>query len=75
VELEQVSARAGRARAEAETPGEFTVRILRRRPGLDADLETLLALYESVRFGGASADEQARTAARRCLAAIEEGWR
>ncbi|WP_439902669.1 DUF4129 domain-containing protein [Microbacterium azadirachtae] len=75
VELEQVSARAGRARAESETPGEFTVRILRRRPGMDADLETLLALYESVRFGGVSADEQARTAARRCLAAIEEGWR
>ena len=51
------------------------MRILRRRPGLDADLETLLALYESVRFGGVPSEEAARSAARRCLAAIEEGWR
>lgn len=75
VHLEEASARAGRARAPSETPGEFTLRILRRRPGLDADLETLLGLYESVRFGGLRADEDARVVARRCVAAIEAGWR
>ncbi|MBS1675100.1 MAG: DUF4129 domain-containing protein [Actinobacteria bacterium] len=75
VHLEEASARAGRARAAAETPGEFTMRILRRRPGLDRELETLLGLYESVRFGGRLADEAARDTARSCLLAIEEGWR
>ncbi|MBN9158238.1 DUF4129 domain-containing protein [Microbacterium sp.] len=75
VSLEEASARSGRRRADSETPGEFTVRILSGRPGLDAELRTLLGLYESVRFGGWSADEDARGAARRCLAAIEEGWR
>lgn len=75
VRLEEASARAGRARVPSETPGEFTLRILRRRPGLDGELETLLGLYESVRFGGARADETGRATARRCLATIEEAWR
>ncbi|MBS1697601.1 MAG: DUF4129 domain-containing protein [Actinobacteria bacterium] len=75
VHLEEASARAGSARADSETPGEFTVRILRRRPGLDDELDTLLGLYEAVRFGGRAADEAERTAARRCLTAIEDGWR
>lgn len=75
VSLEEASARAGRGRAGSETPGEFTIRILSRRPGLEADLRTLLGLYESVRFGGSPADEGARGEARRCLTAIEEGWR
>ena len=75
VHLEEASARAGRARAPSETPAEFTMRILRRRPGLDAELGALLGLYESVRFGGREADEAQRATARRCLAAIEEGWR
>lgn len=75
VHLEEASARAGRARALSETPAEFAVRILRRRAGLDAELGTLLGLYESVRFGGGRADESQRATARRCLAAIEEGWR
>ncbi|MCE4024486.1 MULTISPECIES: DUF4129 domain-containing protein [unclassified Microbacterium] len=75
VQLEEASARAGRARVPSETPGEFALRILRRRPGLDGELETLLGLYESVRFGGERADEAARATARRCLATIEEAWR
>ena len=75
VRLEEASERTGRGRADAETPGEFAVRILSRRPGIDAELRTLLGLYESVRFGGRPADESARGEARRCLAAIEEGWR
>jgi len=75
VHLEEASARAGRARVPSETPGEFTLRILRRRPGLDIELETLLGLYESVRFGGEQRDEHDRATARQCLASIEEAWR
>jgi hypothetical protein len=75
VHLEEAAARAGRSRLPSETPGEFAVRILRRRPGVDAELETLLGLYESVRFGGEQADESGRATARRCLAIVEEAWR
>ena len=75
VRLEEASACSGGARGTAETPGEFTVRILSRRPGIDRELGTLLGLYESVRFGGWAADESARSTARRCLTAVEEGWR
>ncbi|MGN8027686.1 DUF4129 domain-containing protein [Microbacterium sp. 22242] len=75
VQLEEAAARAGRSRLPSETPGEFALRILRRRPGVDVELETLLRLYESVRFGGAQADESGRATARRCLAIVEEAWR
>ena len=75
VQLEMASARSGRGRALSETPAEFTLRTLTRRPGLDTELETLLGLYESVRFGGIVADEAQRATARRCLTVIEEGWR
>ncbi|MDQ4213004.1 DUF4129 domain-containing protein [Microbacterium sp. ASV81] len=75
VRLEDAAERAGSPRAAVETPGEFTARILRRRAGFDRETETLLELYESVRFGGRIADEEERATARRCLAAIEEGWR
>jgi Domain of unknown function (DUF4129) len=75
VQLEDAAARAGRSRRPSETPAEFAVRILRRRPGVDVELETLLALYESVRFGGERADESGRETARRCLAVVEEAWR
>ncbi|PRB07980.1 DUF4129 domain-containing protein [Microbacterium sp. MYb64] len=75
VHLEEATSRAGRSRLPSETPGEFALRILRRRPGVDTELETLLGLYESVRFGGVQADESGRATARRCLAIVEEVWR
>lgn len=75
VHLEGAAARAGRSRHPSETPAEFALRILRRRPGVDVELETLLRLYESVRFGGEQADENGRATARRCLEIVEEAWR
>jgi hypothetical protein len=74
VQLEEASARAGRARVPSETPGSSPADPA-PEAGLDGELETLLGLYESVRFGGERPDEAARATARRCLATIEEAWR
>lgn len=73
--LEETAADAGAARGRSETPAEFTLRILRRRPGIEDATHTLLTLYERVRFGGHQADEAERTAAVAALSAIAEGWR
>ncbi|SJN19111.1 transmembrane protein [Microbacterium esteraromaticum] len=75
VGLEETAADSGTARGRSETPAEFTLRILLRRPGLDEPAHRLLRLYEGVRFGGHSADEADRSAAVRALVEIEEGWR
>jgi hypothetical protein len=75
VGLEETAADAGAGRAANETPSEFTVRIVGRGTGIAAEINTLLGLYESVRFGGRHADEDDRATASRCLAAIEGGWR
>ena len=73
--LEETAAHAGSARGRSETPAEFTLRILHRRPGIEAATHTLLALYEGVRFGGHAADEAARERAAESLRTIDEGWR
>lgn len=75
VGLEETSADAGAARHASETPAEFTLRIVGRRGGIADELETLLGLYERVRFGGHEADELDRAAAAACLRRIQEGWR
>lgn len=75
VGLEESAADAGSGRAVNETPSEFTVRIIGRRSGIAADVLTLLALYEQVRFGGHRADESDRATAAACLRGIEAGWR
>lgn len=75
VGLEDSAADAGTGRGANETPSEFTVRIVGRRAGIAADVVTLLALYEQVRFGGHQADENDRATAAACLRGIEEGWR
>ncbi len=75
VGLEESAADAGAGRGVNETPSEFTVRIIGRRAGIAADVVTLLALYEQVRFGGHDADENDRTRASECLLGIQEGWR
>ncbi|MFK3678833.1 DUF4129 domain-containing protein [Microbacterium sp. NPDC090218] len=75
VGLEESAADAGAGRAINETPSEFTVRIIGRRAGIAADVVTLLALYEQVRFGGHEADEGDRATASACLRGIQEGWR
>lgn len=75
VGLEQTAADSGVGRGMSETPAEFTLRILLRRPGIDGAARELLRLYEGVRFGGHHADETMRVRAARALAEIEEGWR
>lgn len=75
VGLEETAADAGAGRGRAETPAEFTLRILLRRPGIDDPARSLLRLYEQVRFGGRRADEGMRRDAERALSAIERGWR
>lgn len=73
--LEETAADSGIGRAPSETQVEFTLRMLLRRPGIEAPARDLLRLYESVRFGGRIANEQQRTAAAQALMLIEAGWR
>lgn len=73
--LEETAADSGVGRGISETPAEFTLRILLRRPGIEQPARLLLRLYESVRFGGHTADEAERAEAAAALDAIEEGWR
>lgn len=75
VGLEETATDAGAGRGINETPSEFTVRIVGRKADLTADVTTLLALYERVRFGGHSADEADRAVAASCLRGIQRGWR
>lgn len=73
--LEQTAADSGVGRGRSETPAEFALRLLLRRPGIDEPARSLLALYEQVRFGGRRGDERMREDATRALDAIEAGWR
>jgi hypothetical protein len=75
VGLEESAADAQLTRGVSETPSEFALRIITRRDGIGSAAHELLDLYERVRFGGHVADEGDRTAARKALRAIEEGWR
>lgn len=75
VGLEETAIDSGVGRGRSETPAEFTLRILLRRPGIEEPARRLLRLYESVRFGGHRADAAMREDAARALAEIEEGWR
>lgn len=75
VGLEETAADSGTGRGRSETPAEFTLRILLRRPGIDEPARQLLRLYERVRFGGHTASEQDRLDAISTLTRIEEGWR
>ncbi|PKI93193.1 hypothetical protein CW368_02640 [Actinomycetales bacterium SN12] len=73
--LEETASDAGAGRGRAETPAEFTLRILLARPGIDDPARNLLNLYEQVRFGGHQPTEGMRDDAARTLAEIERGWR
>ncbi len=75
VGLEDAARRAGQSRGAAETPGEFTLRIVGTRADSEDAVRALLALYESVRFGGRIAEESDRLRARALLEQIQEHWR
>lgn len=73
--LEESAADAGVRRSVSETPGEFALRIISRRPGIADEAAALLRLYERVRFGTYAATENDRVAARAALRRIDEVWR
>lgn len=75
VGLEESAEQAGVRRGIAETPAEFTVRIVGTREQSAPEVRSLLALYENVRFGGRVATEDDRARARVLLQSIQEHWR
>ena len=60
--LEGVLADAGLARAESETPEEYTGRLSVLLPAAAADLHTLTRLYLPVRYGGVLSEQDASQA-------------
>jgi hypothetical protein len=73
--LEQAADDSGVHRRTAETPTEFTARII-GRVGVDpADVNTLVTLYQDVRFGGHAGDAGDVRAATNALQRLREAWR
>ncbi|MBF5080742.1 DUF4129 domain-containing protein [Quadrisphaera sp. INWT6] len=73
--LEETAEDAGVARTPAETPTEFTTRLLARVPADRAAVDVLRALYSRARFGGAGGrrDDDAERA-RAALRALAGSW-
>lgn len=72
--LQEAAADSGVRRRAAETPAEYTTRII-GRIGADSDAtETLLRLYQDVRFGGHPVDSDDVATARSCLLRLRESW-
>ena len=72
--LQDAASSSGVRRRPAETPAEYTARIVTR---FGADREaaaTLLALYQGVRFGSHPVDETTVLRARGCLNRLRESW-
>ncbi|MBW4041716.1 MAG: DUF4129 domain-containing protein [Acidobacteria bacterium] len=72
--LQQAAEDAGFARAAAETPTEFTGRVLSRTGADRAALRTLLRLYLRARFGDGTISPADATGAREALRALEASW-
>jgi hypothetical protein len=67
VGLEDAAEAAGVPRNEAETPAEFTVRVLAVDGVSAPDLATLAELYREARYSSHDSSENARTEARAAL--------
>jgi hypothetical protein len=67
VELERVAEVAGRARARAQTPTEFTAMLLAELSGDHRPVDTLLALYHQARFSSTPLPEDAAEVAAASL--------
>lgn len=67
VGLEDAAAAAGVARTAAETPAEFTVRVLAVDGVSATDLATLADLYREARYSSHPSTEQSRAKARAAL--------
>jgi len=72
--LERAAEDAGFARAPAETPTEFTARVLTRTGADRVALRTLLRLYLRARFGDGAITAADATAAREALRVLEVSW-
>ena len=74
VALEGAAAGSGLPRHPADTPTEFTARVL-TATGADANAVTrLLALYHRARFSAGGVGPDAVVEARHCLAALAASW-
>ncbi|GAB3387650.1 hypothetical protein GCM10027568_07600 [Humibacter soli] len=72
--LQDAAAGSGVRRHPSETPTEYTARIVTRF-GADRDAaDTLLSLYQGVRFGSHPVDEETVAVARSCLTRLRESW-
>jgi hypothetical protein len=72
--LEETAVESGIVRSPAETPTEFTARILRRVFADDRAIKTLLELYLRVRFGERPVTEPDVVRARAALESLVETW-
>ena len=72
--LEEAAADAGAGRNPAETPAEYTARIVQRFDTDTAAAQSLLRLYQDVRFGGRTADAATVAAARDSLLRLQSSW-
>jgi hypothetical protein len=72
--LQQAAEDAGFARSPAETPTEFTGRVLSRTGADRAALRTLLRLYLRARFADGAISAADATAARDALHALAASW-
>lgn len=74
VALEEAAARSGVARRAADTPTEFTARVLTATEADAAAVTSLLGLYHRARFSTAGVPPAAVVEARRCLDALARSW-
>jgi hypothetical protein len=72
--LQQTAEESGIVRGSAETPTEFTARIMRRVFADDRAIRTLLALYLRVRFGDHPVTAADVAQAREALAGLARTW-
>ena len=72
--LQEAAEESGVQRRAAETPAEFTQRVLARVHADDAAARTLLTLYLRVRFGDAPVTDLDIAVARHSLQRLAESW-
>jgi len=72
--LQEAAEDSGVRRRPAETPAEFTARIIRRAGADPRSATTLLRLYQDVRFGGIAATTADIARARAALVELEAAW-
>jgi hypothetical protein len=74
VALERAAERSGVARRPADTPTEFTARVLGGTPADAAAVGALLGLYHRARFSATGVGSAAVAEARACLDVLARSW-